>query len=493
MIGGRITVLVRGTNDVASAVARALHESTYAVVLHEDGPPATSRRGMAFADAVFDGTAQLAGVTAERVDDPARIVAALGAAGRVPLTLAPLADVLRLVEPEVLVDARMRKRAVPEPQRGWAPLTVGLGPNFVAGHTVDVAIETAWGDALGAVVESGSPSALAGEPRAILGHTRDRFVYAPAAGIFRTGRTIGELVKTGEVIGTIASTPLTAPLAGLLRALTRDGVPVTAGTKVIEIDPRGAGAVYQGIGERPVRIATGVMEALRRWREGGVVRWVGAQREVLAGDFRSHVNLSSLAELSHLYGLGPLAGLRGEISIFDGFAAVSRVRDGRDETAVGPAPAAVEAPFLVYAQVAAWDERVLAHAVEDLGRLDAIVCDAARDRKLDVARPVPFLLRSVAAWAEFHVLDKRDDAPHDAREHERIKVRFTLSASPLEILGFRSDRHRGVFTPSDSSVHLHCRTPDGRRSGHVDQLRLPGGTVLALPRRWPASADSLPS
>ena len=36
------------------------------------------------------------------------------------------------------------QRAVPEGQRGHAALTVGLGHKFVAGETVDLAIETMW-------------------------------------------------------------------------------------------------------------------------------------------------------------------------------------------------------------------------------------------------------------------------------------------------------------------------------------------------------------
>ena len=64
------------------------------------------------------------------------------------VSIAPeLGDVLAAVLPDVLVDARMRKRAQPETQRGLAPLTIGLGPNFVAGQTTDLAVETQWGDA----------------------------------------------------------------------------------------------------------------------------------------------------------------------------------------------------------------------------------------------------------------------------------------------------------------------------------------------------------
>jgi xanthine dehydrogenase accessory factor len=60
----------------------------------------------------------------------------------------------------------------------------------------------------------------------------------------------------------VESTSLFAPLAGVLRGLTRDGVPVTVHTKVIEVDPRGASAEVRGIGDRPRRIAEGVVAAL---------------------------------------------------------------------------------------------------------------------------------------------------------------------------------------------------------------------------------------
>jgi xanthine dehydrogenase accessory factor len=52
------------------------------------------------------------------------------------------------------------------------------------------------------------------------------------------------------------------PLGRRIRGLTRSGVPVTTGTKVIEIDPRGNDAVITGIGDRPAKIAEGVLRAL---------------------------------------------------------------------------------------------------------------------------------------------------------------------------------------------------------------------------------------
>jgi len=56
---------------------------------------------------------------------------------------------------------------------------------------------------------------------------------------------------------------LMAPLDGLLRGLTRDGVPVTVRTKVIEVEPRSREAEVRGIAERPRRIAEAVLSAVR--------------------------------------------------------------------------------------------------------------------------------------------------------------------------------------------------------------------------------------
>jgi xanthine dehydrogenase accessory factor len=125
-------------------------------------------------------------VTAHRIDDLTRVLPVLAAHAVLPIVVAEWARCLPLVQPDVLIDARMQKRAMPEALRGVAPLTIGLGPNFVAGMNVDCAIETQWGDDLGRVVWQGPTQPLAGEPRAIAGHGRDRLVYAPVAGIFRT-------------------------------------------------------------------------------------------------------------------------------------------------------------------------------------------------------------------------------------------------------------------------------------------------------------------
>lgn len=254
-------VMVRGSGDVGSAVAHRLFTAGYPVVIHDAPAPAAPRRGMAFTDAIFDGTARLEGVTARRVGLDHPIPDPDGPPGIAVVTDA-FDAALAAIRPVVLVDARMRKRAIPEAQRGLAPLTVGLGPNFVAGDTVDLVIETSWGDRLGTILTSGSPAPMAGEPRTYGGHARDRFIYAPVAGIFRTTCCIAQPVRAGQVVASLGGQDVLAPLDGILRGLTHDGVHVDFGAKCVEVDPRGDPTMVVGVGERPGAIADGVVRAL---------------------------------------------------------------------------------------------------------------------------------------------------------------------------------------------------------------------------------------
>jgi xanthine dehydrogenase accessory factor len=258
-------ILILGANDIGSATAHRLFMAGYSVALHEQPLPASTRRLMSFTDAVFDGLATLDGVAAMRVEDDDALRGALVAHLVIPLSVGERPALLESLHPMVLVDARMRKHHRPEVQLGHAELTIGLGPGFLVGETVDIAVETAWGEALGDIIREGGTRALSGEPREIGGHGRDRYVYAPVAGEFRSTHRIGDGVQVGQEIAWIGTTPLLAPITGVLRGLTHTKVPVLERTKIIEIDPRMDHAEVSGILERPARIAEGVLRAIQSW------------------------------------------------------------------------------------------------------------------------------------------------------------------------------------------------------------------------------------
>jgi len=208
------------------------------------------------------------------------------------------------------------------------------------------------------------------------------------------------------------------------------------------------------------------------------VRWVGAQRDVLGGDIEGKVELRTLTDRPHLYALGPLAGVTGEVTIFDGEPWIARVVERRIHVT---ADADQKACFLVYDHVDYWCEYVQGKPIGDEEALQEAVLRGARAARLDVGAPFAFLLRAPSATITFHVLDKRDGLPHNPERHERAKARFELQRQAVEVLGFCSSRHRGIFTPKDSDLHMHLRTLDGRASGHVERIAVEPGAIIAVP------------
>ena len=148
-----------------------------------------------------------------------------------------------------------------------APITVALGPGFIAGEDVHAVVETKRGHHLGRVIYSGSASENTGVPGVIAGYGKERVLHSPAEGVLRNVRAITDTVKKGEVIAVVkgeqGETPVYASLDGLLRGLIRDGYPVTKGFKIADIDPRIS--EYDNcftISDKARCIAGGVLEAI---------------------------------------------------------------------------------------------------------------------------------------------------------------------------------------------------------------------------------------
>lgn len=232
------------------------------VVIRDEPRPAWHRRGMALVDAMYSGAAILDGIPGRKFVDCADAENSGFPGNCIAIVDTPKHEVLRLWRPDILVDARMRKYEVPERILGQAPLAIGLGPGFEAGHGADAVIETAWGHKLGEAIWSGRALPASGEPRKIGGHGRKRYAYSPAAGRWSTTRDIGDSVSEGEPIGDVGGQRLVAPLSGTLRGVSASGADVQAHTKIAEIDTSRDLARAFGVGRRPERIAQGVLHAL---------------------------------------------------------------------------------------------------------------------------------------------------------------------------------------------------------------------------------------
>ncbi|NOX44460.1 MAG: EF2563 family selenium-dependent molybdenum hydroxylase system protein [Caldiserica bacterium] len=259
MAGMRELVLVRGAGDVATAVAIRLRERGLGVVCTELPQPLAIRRAVVFAEAVYEGRWAVEGHEAVRVASPDEALK-LSELGAIPV-LAPEGDAVTRLRPEAIVDARMAKRNLGTHIRE-APIVIGLGPGFTAGVDCHAAVETLRGPNLGKVYLRGSPLPVTHRPCPIGGISRERVLRAPRAGHFFGYKAIGERVRKGEAVAWCSGEELRALCDGVIRGILRSGIEVPAGTKVVEIDPRGDPQVCFRVAERSWRIAAGVLEAL---------------------------------------------------------------------------------------------------------------------------------------------------------------------------------------------------------------------------------------
>lgn len=262
-------VVIRGGGDIASAVAHRLFRAGYGVLILEARQPATVRRWMAYASAIYEGEVLLQGVRGVRARNLAEARGLLERHEVIPVLGDADDATLLALDPPVVVDARLRKKERGGSRVADAPLVIGLGPGFRAGIEAHRVIETNRGPHLGRIIDEGEADPYTGEPLVIEGHGRDRYLYAPVAGTFRTAFEIGMVVEANQVVGEVGAVQLKTQVAGMIRGIAKDGLAVTAGTKLVDIDPRAREELASELSAKAWTIAEAVLEAIRTWQFAG--------------------------------------------------------------------------------------------------------------------------------------------------------------------------------------------------------------------------------
>lgn len=255
-------VLIRGAGEQASGVGWALAKAGFRVVMTEKAKPLMVRWPVCFGTAIEEGTWQVEGITARRVDSQALDWEAAWKVGEIPVLVDPDLERLSVLNPLVLVDAIMAKQNLGT-KRSMAPMTIGLGPGFTAEEDVDIVIETNRGHNLGRIIYSGAAQPNTGIPGEIKGISKDRVVYSTKAGVFKAKRAIGEQVLAGDCLAEIddgiQTIKVVSLINGVLRGLLRTNTPIPAYIKVGDIDPRGQEEYCWTISEKARAIGAAVL------------------------------------------------------------------------------------------------------------------------------------------------------------------------------------------------------------------------------------------
>lgn len=258
-------IIVRGGGDLATGTIYKLKKSGFPVLVLEAENPSAIRRNVAFCEAVYQGSQTVEDLTCYKAESVEQAEEFLNQ-GKLAVLVDPAGEAIRRLKPLAVVDAILAKRNLGT-NRDMAPITVALGPGFVAGVDVDAIVETKRGHHLGRVLWTGSAAPNTGIPGIIGGYGKERVIHSPAKGIVRNVKKITDTVSKGEVIALVETesgvVSVEASLDGILRGLIRDGYPVKVGFKMADIDPRKE--EYNNcftISDKARCIAGGVLEAI---------------------------------------------------------------------------------------------------------------------------------------------------------------------------------------------------------------------------------------
>lgn len=213
-------------------------------------------------------------------------------------------------------------------------------------------------------------------------------------------------------------------------------------------------------------------------QEGNPVIVVGAMRNVMwKGQLQGVIDLDTITNRQHLYGLGPVEYLSGELMIVEGVAYQSSVLT--DTTMKVAKTYKARAPFFVYAHVGAWKQQDLPDSIQDLQQLERYLDGLTKT----MIRPFAFRLTGEVESATLHVVNLPKGASVSSPEQaHQGQTDYYLSDTEVEILGFFSTQHKGVFTHHDTFMHMHLIKGDKTAMGHLDNARFRKGAMkLYLP------------
>lgn len=207
-------------------------------------------------------------------------------------------------------------------------------------------------------------------------------------------------------------------------------------------------------------------------QDSGAVKIIGAMRETMHnGVLQGLIDLDTIADKTHLFGLGPMEQLRGEIVIIDGRAFSSHIENN---SVLVEESYKVKAPFFVYCNVPVWTEIHLPDSIQNNIQLEAFLFNAYGN----LGMPFAFKVEAVADKGQAHIVNLPSGTEvHGPEDVHVYNETMDIAGDTCTIIGFFSVNHQGVFTHHDSYVHMHVLTADHKKMGHCDEFVLKAGTI----------------
>ena len=224
----------------------------------------------------------------------------------------------------------------------------------------------------------------------------------------------------------------------------------------------------------------------------GLVEFAGSQKNIFdTGKAEPTLTVANMSESADSYGVGAVAGLDGEITVYRGKPYVTKVRGSSFTVDHGTGHGSV---FAVWTTQSKWREEILPESIKGYVDLQNFVKARATAAGIDVSKPFPFLIGGEPAEVKWHInVDLTEGKPITPDLFAKSKANYLAKNQAMDIVGFYSEAHPGVFisayapaikpdSGAKNAIHIHLVSRDGRLAGHVDDITLAPGMRLSLPK-----------
>jgi len=203
----------------------------------------------------------------------------------------------------------------------------------------------------------------------------------------------------------------------------------------------------------------------------------GPMRNIMqSGDLSAKISLDTLKK-ENLFALGAVENLKGEILVIDGEIHVSAVNRGRIENY---SPSSQAAAMLVYSYVGKWDSLLLDMSIQSYAQLELLMDSLLNKHGYDGSKAVPFKITGTP-HVSYHVIDWQTGIPHIPDNHKQFAVSGKMEGEQLILVGFYSEKHKGIFTHHSTYMHIHALNTQTRVVGHIDEILVKGKVMIFIP------------
>ncbi|MCX7192709.1 MAG: acetolactate decarboxylase [Proteobacteria bacterium] len=224
----------------------------------------------------------------------------------------------------------------------------------------------------------------------------------------------------------------------------------------------------------------------------GMIEYTGAQKDIFTkGKAERVMSLETLAGRPGLYGVGPVEGFDGEITVLDGKPYVAKVRQSGKTVEETPNHGAF---FFVWTEQSQWQVIPIPVTVKSYVDLQNFVKNQAGDVGIDTDKPFPFRLSGTPTEIKWHINVDRTEGKTVTNElFVKSKASYISNNESVDIIGFYSEHHGGVFVSDyvpainrdsgkKNAIHIHFVSRADKMTGHIDNIVLGSSMMLYLPK-----------